>query len=173
LATLPSAGAARDSATAAESLLTARKAARPTVEIAAPEAPSPDIAAAVQRWRAAWEGRDADAYANLYHPEAAAPRGRVGNTSLRAPRFTKVSLQARATSLFSQYDRIRVDVGAMAMRRDGDLVVSTFDQDFTAWRVASDESPAYVDHGRRTLVFARGRGSEWRIVSEQWRQVTE
>ena len=169
LAPLPSAGPA----TAVDSLLTARKAARPTVEIAAPEAPSPDIAAAIERWRAAWEGRDADAYANLYHPEAAAPRGRVGDTSLRAPRFTKVSLQARATSLFSRYDRIRVDVGAMAMRRDGDLVVSTFDQDFTAWRVASDESPAYVDHGRRTLVFARDRGSEWRIVSEQWRQVTE
>ncbi|MBT3270049.1 DUF4440 domain-containing protein [Candidatus Poribacteria bacterium] len=153
--------------------VSASPAARPAAESVAAEAPPADITAAVERWRTAWEGRDADAYADLYHPEASAPRGRVGNRSLRAPRFTKVSLQARATNLFSQYDRIQVDVGAMAVRRDGDLFVSTFDQDFTAWRATSDASPAYVDHGRRTLVFARDRGSEWRIVSDQWRQVTQ
>lgn len=131
----------------------------------------PEIATAVEQWRGVWEGRDVEGYAELYHPEVAAARAGVGDTTLSAPRFTKVSLEARAANLFSQYERIRVDVGPLAVERDGDLLVSTFDQDFMAWRLGSDASPAYVDHGRKTLVFARDRSSEWRIVSEQWRPV--
>jgi ketosteroid isomerase-like protein len=127
------------------------------------------VAAAVEQWRGVWEGRDVSGYADMFHPEAAASRRSLGDTSLSAPRFTKVTLEARAANLFSQYARISVAVGALDIKRDGDLLVSSFDQDFTAWRSGSDSSPAYVDRGRKTLVFARDRSSEWRIVSEQWR----
>jgi len=127
------------------------------------------VAAAVEQWRGVWEGRDVSGYADMFHPEAAASRRSLGDPSLSAPRFTKVTLEARAANLFSQYARISVAVGALDIKRDGDLLVSSFDQDFTAWRSGSDSSPAYVDRGRKTLVFARDRNSEWRIVSEQWR----
>ena len=54
------------------------------------------------------------------------------------------------------------------MSQDGDLVVSTFDENFVAWRGDAGASPDYVDSGRKTLVYARDAGDEWRIVSEKW-----
>jgi hypothetical protein len=71
--------------------------------------------------------------------------------------------------MFSQYGRIEVSVENLAVRRDGDLIVSTYDQDVMAWRSHSDSTPDYVDHGKRALVLAQDSGSDWRIVCEQWR----
>ena len=131
------------------------------------------ITEAVEAWRNAWERRDLDAYVGLYHGSSApAKRGRR-DPARRAPQFSKTRIQARATDLFSQYDRIQINVGRMDVRRAGDAIVSTFDQDFTAWRLGSDAAPAYVDRGRKTLVFAQDERSEWRIVSEEWRQLAQ
>ncbi len=137
------------------------------------EAADSEITAAVEEWRHAWEQRDLDAYVGLCQVNAPAPRQVAREAGRGAPQFSKARLQARATDLFSQYGRIRMDVGRMDVRREGDVVVSSFDQDFTAWRVGSDSTPAFVGHGRKTLVFARDDRSEWRIVSEEWRQRTQ
>ena len=131
---------------------------------------SSDIVAAVDHWRAVWEARDAEAYVNLYHPGSSQARG-LGRG--RSGGFTKARLSARARNVFDAYDRIQVNIGNLDVRREGHLVVSTFDEDFVAWRSSASESPDYIDRGRKTLVYARDSGAEWRIVSEQWRPVTQ
>jgi uncharacterized protein YjbI with pentapeptide repeats len=130
-----------------------------------------EITEVVEAWRNAWERRDLDAYVGLYHASSATTQRRLTASTRRDPRFSKARLQARATDLFSQYGRIEVNVGSMDVRREGRTIVSTFDQDFVAWRMGSDAAPAYVDRGRKTLVFAQDDSREWRIVSEEWRQL--
>ncbi|MEO2005545.1 MAG: hypothetical protein ABGY41_15790 [Candidatus Poribacteria bacterium] len=82
-----------------------------------------------------------------------------------------VNLQAPAESRFSEYGRIEVNVDNLDLSRDGDLVVSTFDQDLVAWRSDPDAPPDYVDRGRKTLVMAQDDSSDWRGVSEKWRPI--
>jgi ketosteroid isomerase-like protein len=129
-----------------------------------------EVSAAVDQWRGMWESRDVEGYLALYHPEAAMGRSGGGRSAGRG-QFTKVNLQARVESLFSEYGRIEVSVDNLDLSRDGDLVVSTFDQDLVAWRSDSDASPDYVDRGRKTLVMAQDDSSDWRIVSEKWRPI--
>jgi uncharacterized protein YjbI with pentapeptide repeats/ketosteroid isomerase-like protein len=137
--------------------------------VAAAVAVDPEITAAVDQWRGAWESRDVDSYLDLYHSQASGARSGGSRRSTRRGQFSKVNLQARVENMFSEYDRIEVNVENLAVSREGDLMVSTFDQDLSAWRSDSDAAPDYVDHGKRTLVLAQDAGSDWRIVSEQWK----
>ena len=141
----------------------------PAAPVAAQVPVDPDISAAVDQWRGAWESRDVDGYLDLYHSQASAARGVGSRRSARRGQFSKVNLQARVQNMFSEYGRIEVNVENLAVSREGDLMVSTFDQDMMAWRSDSDAAPDYVDHGKRTLVLAQDSGSDWRIVSEQWK----
>ena len=127
---------------------------------------SADILDAVDQWRSVWEGRDTEAYVDLFHPDHSVART---NTVGRSRQFTKERLSARAQNVFDAYHRIQVNIDNLDVSHEGDLVVSTFDEDFVAWRADAGASPDYVDRGRKTLVYARDVDNEWRIVSEQWR----
>jgi ketosteroid isomerase-like protein len=127
---------------------------------------SPGILAAVDQWRSVWEARDTAAYVDLYHLENPVARA---NASGRLIQFTKARLSARAQNVFDTYDRIQVSIGRLDVSHEGDLVVSTFDEDLVAWRADAGASPDYVGRGRKTLVYARDTDNAWRIVSEQWR----
>ena len=131
-----------------------------------------EIVAAVDQWRSAWEARDTEAYVELYHQTDTMGRRGAGHRSVGHRQFTKARLAARARDVFSAYGRVRVDIENLDVSRDGDLVVSSFDENFIAWRADAGASPDYVDRGRTTLVYARDAQNAWRIVSEQWRPST-
>ena len=118
---------------------------------------SSDIVAAVDHWRAVWEARDTEAYVNLYHLGSSRARG-LGRG--RSGGFTKALLSARARNVFDAYDRIQVNIDNLDMRQEGHLVVSTFDEDFVAWRSGASGSPDYIDRDRKTLVYARDSGGD-------------
>ncbi|MBT7095797.1 DUF4440 domain-containing protein, partial [Candidatus Poribacteria bacterium] len=124
-----------------------------------------EIVAAVDQWRSAWEARDAAAYAELYHQPDSLRRASVGRRSIGHRQFTKARLAARANDVFSAYDRVKVDIENLHVSREGDLVVSSFDEDFIAWRADAGAAPDYVDRGRTTLVYVRDARNEWRIVA--------
>ncbi|MBT7101407.1 DUF4440 domain-containing protein [Candidatus Poribacteria bacterium] len=127
------------------------------------------IVAAVADWRSVWESRDIGAFVGLYHPQAHTAQLDLGNRTVSQRGFTKARLTARAQSLFGAYSHIKVNIDNLSVERDGDLIVSSFDEDFVGWRAEPGSSPDFVDRGRHTLVYARDAHNEWRIVSEQWR----
>jgi hypothetical protein len=50
---------------------------------------------------------------------------------------------------------------------DGNRLVATFQQEFSAWARARDTRPIYSDRGMKTLVFNEDGGA-WRIAEETW-----
>jgi ketosteroid isomerase-like protein len=127
-----------------------------------------EVAIAVDSWRQAWQQKELDAYMRLYHPNAQIVRMNVGKSRKYVERrMTPVELRPRMAAIIRSYARMEVVVRDFRVASDGNRMVATFHQEFTAWTRPRDMKPAYMDRGLKTLVFVPSNGG-WQIVSESW-----
>lgn len=127
-----------------------------------------EVALAVDAWRQAWQQKDLDAYMRLYHPNAQIVRMNVRQGGKYVERqMTSTELRSRMAAIMRSYARMEVIVRDFRVAADGNRMVATFLQEFTAWTRPRDMKPTYMDKGLKTLIFVPSNGG-WQIISESW-----
>lgn len=127
-----------------------------------------EVALAVDAWRQAWQQKDLDTYMRLYHPHAQIVRTNVRQGGKYVERqMTSAELRSRMAAIMRNYARMEVIVRDFRVAVDGNRMVATFLQEFTAWTRPRDMKPTYMDKGLKTLVFVPSNGG-WQIISESW-----
>lgn len=127
-------------------------AARPAAAPARPVvAEDPSVAVAVasrlEAWRQAWESKDARRYLSFY-AASFVPADNRARSAWEADRRAKLDKKGE----------IRVQLGAPALKPEGEVVAVTFEQRY--------QSGSYSDAGRKRLEWVREAG-EWKIRSER------
>ena len=118
--------------------------------LAAPDPVAPsaesEVSDALERWRAAWSGRDADTYLAAYGPGFVVPRGR-SRTQWERERRVRIAGK----------NWIEVTVDDLRISIEGEIAIARFRQDY--------RSDRYADRGEKTLGFAKG-ATGWLIERE-------
>lgn len=117
--------------------------ARPVVA----EDPSAAVAGRLEAWRQAWESKDVRRYLSFY-AASFVPADNRARSAWEADRRAKLDKKGE----------IRVQVGAPALKSEGEMVAVTFEQRY--------QSGSYSDAGRKRLEWVREAG-EWKIRSER------
>lgn len=148
----PAAGATPVPASApAPAAAVAAKLPAPAAPVAARPAVAEDPVAAVtgrlEAWRQAWESKDARRYLSFY-AASFVPADNRARSAWEADRRAKLDKKGE----------IRVQLGAPALKPEGEVVAVTFEQRY--------QSGSYSDAGRKRLEWVREAG-EWKIRSER------
>lgn len=118
-------------------------AARPVVA----EDPVAAVTGRLEAWRQAWESKDASRYLSFY-AASFVPADNRARSAWEADRRAKLDKKGD----------IRVQLGAPALKPEGEVVAVTFEQRY--------QSGSYSDAGRKRLEWVREAG-EWKIRSER------
>ena len=113
------------------------------------ETASGEASAMLERWRAAWEQADLDAYVDCYTPDAV-QQGRRGARNLRQQ---KQNLWQRVTPTLVQLSGMRFSLDRKGLRAD-------MMQNYA-------DSKGMSDRGTKTLLLEYD-GTTWRIAREDW-----
>jgi len=100
------------------------------------------------RWKGAWEQKDLDRFAKMYHPD-------FGKGTISWESF----LQTRK-SFFLKYLNIRVNIDRVEIKKVNDRLLVRFVQTF--------RGDDYRDKGWKSLVLAGGEDKGFRILAEDW-----
>lgn len=102
----------------------------------------------LQRWKTAWQKKNLDRYAKMYHPDC-----RMGNMDRKMFRKSK-------RRLFNKYRNIRVEFERLDIRKVEDRIHVRFLQSF--------QGDDYRDKGWKDMVLVGGKDKGFRILSEEW-----
>ncbi len=102
----------------------------------------------LDHWKHAWEQKDLDSYAKMYHPKF-----RQGSMDYKA------FLKSKRT-FFGKYRTIRVEIDKVETVKEKGRLLVRFLQSF--------QGDGYRDKGWKSMVLAGGKGEGLRIVEEQW-----
>ena len=102
----------------------------------------------IEEWRAAWSGRDVDAYLSLYSEDF----------TLKDP-LTREEWEAQRREGLTKPKSIVIELGKIVFTREGDVATAKFTQDY--------RSDLLQDLGEKTLELALEDG-EWKIREETW-----
>jgi len=130
----------------------------PPVEVQPPRAGAAErnrfFADLVGDWARVWALKDQEAYFAFYHPDF----------HYRAKDMDLAAFRIYRSELMKGTGRLEVRVSDFEIQNWGDRVRVAFRQDYL--------SDQLRDRGRKTLVFKRD-GTDWKILSETWRGVTD
>jgi outer membrane protein assembly factor BamD len=115
-----------------------------------PEIPEESITDFVERWRGFWEKKDIDGYISCY------------SERFRSKGMDRDAWYNYKARLFQRYERIRVRIKDLAIKRTAEGFSVTFMQRFS--------SEGYEDLGQKTL-YIEPEGGKWRILRETWSAV--
>jgi ketosteroid isomerase-like protein len=115
---------------------------------AAAGAAATEVAALVESWRSAWQGKDLAAYLAFYAPD------------FRGDGKDLAAWSAHKKGVFERSGDIEVTVSDLVVRPTADGAEAEFRQRYAGG--------AHADEGRKTLVLRRVEGA-WRIVGERFR----
>jgi murein L,D-transpeptidase YafK len=102
----------------------------------------------VEKWKKAWEQKDLDTFAKMYHPKF--EQGRMDY---------KAFLKSKRV-FFHKYRSIRVEIDRVETRKEKGRLIVTFLQSF--------QGDDYRDKGWKTMVLGGGEAEGFRILEEQW-----
>lgn len=105
----------------------------------------------VDAWREAWLDMDAQAYGELYSPDA-----------VQGSRRGATSIVAYKKTLWETKPPVKVQVDGLTVTAHPKGVRVAFDQAF-------EDGGGYSDFGRKTMVLVPD-GDSWKIENEQWRR---
>jgi murein L,D-transpeptidase YafK len=106
----------------------------------------------LNKWKLAWEQKDLDSYAKMYHPK------------FRQGRMDYKSFLKSKRAFFGKYRTIRVEIDKVETAKEKGQFTVKFLQSF--------QGDEYRDKGWKSMVLAGGKSEGLRIVDEQWSSYT-